>query len=109
MFYSYKCSCGTQDYFKHNMNERPTCKCPTCGLVMYKELCSTFIKKGFGWPSQDILEKRTRTQKSNEMKKKQRDTGLSLYDRTSDGRKIKSEKERKVKLESGKADKKIWV
>ena len=110
MLYSYKCSsCNTQEYFNHAMDNRPIYKCSKCGSIMQKEFCTNFIKKGFGWPSQDIKEKKSRLKRSKELKQKQRDTGLSIYDKTSDGRKIKLEKERKINLEKGKVEKKIWV
>jgi len=110
MFYSYKCSlCSLQDYFNHSINERPKFKCEKCGSDMIKELCSTFITKGFGWPSQDIKEKGYRNKRSCEIKRKQRDTGLSIYDKTADGRKIKSEKERKIKIENGSLESQLWV
>jgi predicted nucleic acid-binding Zn ribbon protein len=110
MLYSYKCSsCKAQEYFSHGMNDRPTFNCKECGAIMSKELCTNFIKKGFGWPSQDILEKKSRLNRSNELKRKQKETGLSIYDRVPDGRKIKSEKERKQKIESGGLKTKIFI
>lgn len=110
MLYSYKCpSCDEQDYFDHSMNDRPTFKCKECGSIMIKELCTNFIKKGFGWPSQDFKEKTDRKKRSEQLKKSQRDTGLSIYDKTSDGRKIKSEQERKKNIDNGTAEAKLWV
>lgn len=109
MLYSYKCiDCENIEYFKHPMNEKPEFKCK-CGSKMVKELCSNFILRGWGWASRDIKEKNQREKKSESLKKSQRDTGLSIYDRISDGRKLEKEKQREKDLSSGKADKKIII